>query len=647
DTGPTAGPDGEPPPLSEAGQALRDEAQAALGRKVNGQKKGKRATRRVGALDLIRRLGQAEPGLRREVVTNLDADGSLSELFRFADPKAIWADEVAAQSVLAIFAVRDLAACREDIRELTHIQIHLFKKGGPEVDLGTTRWEARIAWELLMLLPDAEREQLLTGGNTAATADKLAEAKKELKEAKKDGSKEEKKEARQEKREAKAEHREQKKINGGLKLAENNLSLEYKQSSRYDTYEGDAEKTLPEKVEEVEKTTKPSDEVKPVGDTPAEKTTEDTDRQALLAMAMTSELWTDAPEARFRSVIRMVIQADEARVLAPLAKQHWATRGPVLLPLGFAEDGTWKEHIEDKTATRAFGRAIAATVAIAQTIHVVLGLAGKVRFRGEVDLGALCKGFPGTIGLSLEPSKRPADLETLLHYVLGGQGAASALLGLCNLTDAGAFIKQLIEAEHAGLWLMSRLESQGAIVEGADEVRDALTKATTDGGGKKDKKTRGKRKEERETNKLLVETNGLTGEKRIAVPALEIAAISRRSGTSLLKTGASSLYGIELVFKERTALDQKRGVSVKVGAVTIGQLLKTDPQGMVAVDQILLGGMSIELESPETNPSTWLEKLRDIVIHIASRIIEMMPLNWGTLAPKLMKFGSVAAKAYM
>src|SRR5690606_18996794 len=125
--------------------------------------KGKRATRRASALDLIRRLGQAEPGLRREVVANLDADQSLSELFRFADFKAIWADEVAARSVLAILAVRDLTACREDIRELTHIQIHLFAKGGPEVDLGTTRWEARIAWEMLMLLPDAEREQILTG----------------------------------------------------------------------------------------------------------------------------------------------------------------------------------------------------------------------------------------------------------------------------------------------------------------------------------------------------------------------------------------------------------------------------------------------------------------------------------------------------
>lgn len=596
DTGPG------PLDLSPPAEDLFDEAELALGRvKAKTRKAGRLPVRRGTALEVLRRLGQADPKVRQEVVAALDADGGLRALIKTATPKAIWADEAAADALLEVLRVRDPAQCKDDIVELTKVQVKLFRKdGGKWVDAGANRWEARVAWEMLLILPDAEREALLAG--PAAAVDNQVAGPDAENDAK---------------------------VSGALAKAERNMSNEYKNSSRFDTYAGNAAKETA-----VDAST--NGVASEAGRTP---TTEDTDRQALLASAIDPELWESAPTERLKGVLRMVIQADEAAVVAPLVKQHWKAHSGLLSSLGFAEDGTWSEKIVDQTASTWFGRAIAATTAISQAIGVLFGaLAGRVRFKGEIDLQALCKGFPNMAGLQLKPHERPTDPAAILGYALGGIGPVKQILKWCGVPSEAELLQALTEAKHAGKWLLRKLAEAGAVAEGLADLEALL-----DDKGKGGKDDRDKGKE----NMLVVEANGLSGEKRIAIPALEIAATSRRSGTSLLKTGASSLYGIELAFKGRTAFDQKRSVSVKVGAIHIGQLLKTDPQGMVALESLDLGGMTLELESPETNPATWLEKLRDLVIHIASRVIEMMPFKGAALGAKALRFGVVATRAFL
>jgi len=669
DIGPETGPG---PELSPAAKALVDQVEVALGiDRPETKKDGRKKVRKTTALAVITELGGKGPELVAEVVGELDRDKRMSDLLRFAGYKEIWQDEAAAGAVLNVLKARDPVKCRADIHVLTTIQKNIFGR----IDLATNRWEARMAWEMLQVLPQAEREAILTGSDDAAAAEKVAAAKAHKAEVKAEMKwgpelREAKRNARKEIRQSKKEAR---RAAVGEARIERNMSQELEQSSRVDTYGGNAEKTTEKPDEDklaadrataLEKDDKanlhelpdPMTELIELDPEPAKKTpeliktTEDTDRQSLIATAIAPELWTTATEAHFQGVMRMVVQADEAATVSGLVKSHWATRGSILGRLGFTEDGKWKEVIKDETASTWFERSIAATVAMSQAVSVVFGLP-KLRFKGGIDLQTLCKGFPLLSGLRLEESKRPTDPMSILSYVFGGAANLEMVLGWCGVPDAAALMEILNHVDHAGKWLFQRLKEADAILEGVDELNAILGLGDPTKGNKKGNKTakKGKNgedlpaKEEAEpANMLVVESNKSKGDTKISIPQIAIAAVHSRSGTTLTKSGSASIMGVELAFKQRNPFDQKRSISVGVSSIMINDLMITSPEGMTVIQRVELCGLSFNLESPETNPSVWIEKLRHFATTLASTVAEVVKFN-ATLGVPL-KIASMVAQ---
>lgn len=446
-----------------------------------------------------------------------------------------------------------------------------------------------MAWEMLLALPEDQRQRLLEGGKAAH------------KQARRDG---------EFKGEGGRERRLESKV--GKKIANNkierNLSWEYKESSRFDTYQGDEAQTAD--MARLEDGHVVDESV---------TTSEDTDRQGLMARAIDPALWQAEDPTRLQATVRLVVQADEAPILKPLVAAHWDRHQDWLEPLHFSEDGTWREVISDDTASSWVQRTWWGAVAVFQAVKAVIQM-GKVRSHSTIDLETVSKGFVGLMGVRLDEvdnDARPKTDVEKLAMVVGGMGTAEWLLGLVDATPA-QLLEVLGTGAAAGSWLVSALEMAGDIEEGVDIVKELQGKTTwqPEGGDAA-----------HEGNTLVIDQNDVTGHTVLSVPMLALGAVARVDGTTTTKLGGSLVAGATITIKGRTATDVGRHVEIEIARVQLNQLLVAQPELMLTINNIDFSGLRLKFTAPEERPATMLEHVGHWVQMVSMQVLQAAPLE--------------------
>lgn len=291
-------PDGS----SDRAKELIGLVNAALGERR--AKKGATEAKTNTALGVVMTLAGEPTGVRTEVVAACGAD--LLELFEKARLTNLWKNPDAATAVVTIIKSCPPTAAVSLIHEL--LTWHPL-----DFDLQVDRWEARLAWELLNILPKDQRTALLND-------DLVGDTKKEVRQ-----------------HHAKAK---------GTNKIEKNLSKEYKESRRYSTFEGN------ERPDDVA-ATEPG-----AADPAVDGKGNDTARELLLIRAFDPKLWTGG-NPDLGPTLKMVLIAKEESQVASLVSGHWSQNEEVLRGLGFHASGAYGEQIEDKTATNWVERTVA------------------------------------------------------------------------------------------------------------------------------------------------------------------------------------------------------------------------------------------------------------------------------------------------
>lgn len=579
-------------------------------RRSGKAKKLKRKTGHAQALGIMVSISEY-PDLTAPVVQQLDSDDSFSELLRVAGFQNIWQDEQAADATMALIGHRDPGKARRDIEDLVLWQREVVTRdidadgkqesGGTKkqrLDITVNRWEARLVWELLKLLPKDERANLMEW-----TADEEADYMGTDRSEREDSTR--------------LERRLSKAVGNGR--VDRNLSMEYRESSRYDTYEGEEGKTVELEEKDAQGEVSATHEV---------ATTEDTDNQSLRMQAMSPETWAD--KARLIGVLRMLVNAGEADCVVHQVSSHWEEHKAELAALGFAADGTWKEVIIDATATTWFTRFTSGITAVGDVLGALFATK-KVKARKGIDLQALANGLSmfsmgSFTGVRFEETNKKTARETV-NSILGGPGHAKKVLGFLGMKHTDLF-EYLKVADHAGVALIQALDSVDTFVEGGELLMEAIGIIGKDNDAKADQGAdKGEDAVRPASNDAILSDNDLTGALQLRIDNLPLEAIVQRNGDQVIKVGNASIQGLVIEVKSASPLSRSRHVSMRLSKIRLDSVIIMDGDSMMTLDGLELLDLNITLKASDKRPASYVEQVAFAAQAVAAQTLHAVPLK--------------------
>lgn len=528
------------------------------------------------------------PAVREQVVRGLEMRfGDLLEKARY---DRLWANEDTTTAVLGLIQYTLPAVAQAQVRAL--LQYYPL-----EFDFTVDRFEARLAWEMLHVLPAEEQAKLLDGIPLKLTGD---ESRKEKKSKKKANRK---------------DNDLSRKLNG---RAEKNMSVEYTSSTHFDTYVGNEEG-------ELDWTTK--DQLNALELEGDEIVALDSDREALLASALDPALWAWSESngsrsfdnrGRLEGVLELVIQADEGSIVTDLVAQHYLIDSELFQGLGFiySDNGTARHYqqIDDDTFTTALGRTIAGIKSVFDLIDALSGI--WQTFASDVggtklNLGNIEKAFLGKFaGVHLDHSEEIKDKMGVLSVLLGGASVTKAILGQFSLAP-----DELLEILGKGKDAATRLQTKIDQIEIFEE---------SDSGEETDDPTN--------VNKIVLTRNDELGITNLSIPKLAIAGQAAAFGTTSTKMGPSYLKGGKVTLRNRTADNGEQYVTIDLEQVELTKLLIMNQQSMMQIQKIGLTGLHLELHARDAKPKSMLTRVLTEVQRGVIQAIRMLPASmWVSL----------------
>ena len=575
----------------------------SLARELAGSRKAKKKDGLTdnNALSFIISLAGRPSKICRSVVVMLGDDfAALLETARF---DRLWASEESAAATMLLLNAAPDSFTRKMANDILSTSFFSF-------DWAVNRFEARLAWELLLTLPYGERVNLLTSKGWGKD-----EAEKEL-------------------------------AKRSRKRISKNLSQEYRESSRYDLYSGDKStaygtladvSTLPENATQQEKDAFAKERKRiqtetavyeEVTDQNASKVVaRDSDRQGLLAQMLDPELWSTGPEPKLRALLKMVIQADEAPFVQELIKKHWAAHENLFMGLGFLRDGRFSELIEDNTFNTTLGRIFGALGSLGGVFSMV-GVLLLDKDVGTLNLRSVESMFLRDFaGIELENVQDPDARERLrkstgiefeeikgtkarkaLGILLGSAGAVTSLLGVTGWGPDK---------------LLDTLKMGG---KAGSMIQDAINKNDVKVVGEGDQHT-----DPNMANKLILSQDDDTGATRINLPLLPIAGQSAIFGTTTVKTGSAAIINAEIELKLATAKDNRRHMELTVNAVKINDLSIIGPDDMMIISAMEIEGFRFFADIADAKPANMLTRILFDVQNAVINILQMIPGYMGTI----------------
>lgn len=522
-------PDG----MSTAAIPYMEAARAVIGGR-RAKRKGKLENNKP--LMFLVELSEAPKSVRTEVITLLGIE--IQVLFEKARLQNLWKEPTYADAVALLVQDIPPSVSRKLIVDILSVN-------PLGLDFGVDRWEARFAWELVNGLPAAERAALLEDQVVGDT------------------------------REDQNDHHE---VATKLGRVQPNISEEYRESTRYDAFDGNSR-----------------------GDEVAEGTAgADTARESLLMTIQSSETWADGNGSLLRATLRMILQAGDAALVKSEVKNHWTSHGQLLRTLGFQQDGTWVEDIQDETATTWLSRTMAGLGTLWQVIKV-MALSDDLE---EIDLEQVETGFLSAYaGVRLEEIEGDAA-EGVVDTVLAGVGGYNALAFLFRGVPKSEFLG---------------LISSGAFIE--DKLNEYIQAAPTADALAAGEEVDGT------VGKMVLAENDREGTTVIGIPLLPIAGIATMSGTSTYKTGATTVRDLSITIKRPTAHDGASGITFKVGQLVLGDLMIVTPQGMTTIDAIVVNNLEMDGEGSAKEPASLASRVFADIQRNLLQILQIIPFN--------------------
>ncbi len=487
-------------------------------------------------------LNQEAEAVRRDVMAVLDGGEDLfSQLLDRAGYENLWKSVDVAQAIVDLMKLRSIEDCLEDIDQLLSWK---------PFDWGINRYEARLAWELLEALPEAEQQKVLAG-----TPIEVADPSK-----------------------GKTKTIKTKEVSEHLQDAQKNLSQEYKESTRYDTYSG---------------------EKKPEGEDAGEMS----DKDSLLTQATDPDLWTDPKQdTKLRGILMMVVQADQTEVVKDEVAANWKAHQAMLTELGFKEDGTWGKVVEDKTASTGLSRTWSWIKGAWDILCTVVGGLAGTKSSHTLEIGkALEEAFiRNNIGLDINNLKTDEERRGLLKLLIG-DGSDAAVQAVQDKTgwDLPLLIKKLqLGAGGVGVDALESMKSRTK-----DQKEDASKSPTA---------------------KLSQDDDaGIT---KLEIPLLPANGQTQIMGDMTLKLGASALVGVRIEIKSATKDDPTRYIEMAIDRAVITDMMVIQPESMMVLQKASLDNLLLRaVLEKEVKPQSVLGSLLGDIGRALFKVLQLIP----------------------
>lgn len=566
---------------------------------------------------------------------------SFGELLEKAGLGQLWKTEATVTAIVDLLGFCPDSIAQRIVQDLLKANLFAF-------DLAVDRFEARLAWELLLTLPDSQRNDLVTGDipekyqknnkrpeapdKGDMTRDEYATAKKTFKDDK------------EKYKDQKKAHNDERKDRQRLKRITPALSLEYRESSRYDTYIGDKAEAVSATVADANAQVERSEDAARINQESGagDFVGESTDLQSMLSATLDPALWEDP--ARLRPMLKMVIQADQARFVAPMVAKYWSKHANMLIGLGFLEDGRFVEYIKDDTYITRLSRLLAGVQAIGDVFGVV-GVLFLDKDAATLDLKAASDMMLGRYGVNIAEIDDGEKMDAL-SVLLGSASAVKTVMNWLKLdattlysileggVDAGSRIQRLI-SEQTDLSLASTDSGGRVPLDGSGDaaLSKSYDKLSDDDPDNDPTLAAG--------NKMIVTQDDITGITALTIPMLPIAGQSAIIGKNTIKTAAAAIINAQLEIKLASATDNRRHVRARVGKAVISDMMMISPDDMSVISSLEVEGFHFEAFIKDAKPTTLLSRVLFQIQQAVISTLRMVPKAVGSIGAWAAAIGSL------